>query len=117
MASYKIDTTTATLADTTATATLFRIGFADPATTDIVVRDAESRIKELEKANPELGGSVALTNGPAALPVAMVLAHHLAHRFAVVACFDPKCGGYIVAISHGDKYQVGDLIPGSEVTE
>ncbi len=115
MATYKIETVFVTA--NSAIATLFRIGFADPATTDIVVRDAEFRIKELEQANPELGGSVALTNGPAALPVAMVLAHHLAHRFETVACFDPKCCGYIVAITHGDKYKVGQVIQASAVTE
>ncbi|MFH1291602.1 MAG: CRISPR-associated protein Csx3, partial [bacterium] len=97
MASYKIETVSVSLNSNAAT--LFRIGFADPATTDIVVRDAEERIKQIEAEDLELGGKVALTNGPAALPVAMVLSHHLAHRFETVACFDPKCGGYIVAIT------------------
>ncbi|MFZ5365008.1 MAG: CRISPR-associated protein Csx3 [Patescibacteria group bacterium] len=112
MATYRIETSNVNVG--AAPATLFKIGFADPATTDVVVRDAEARIKELE-ASSEMGGAMALTNGPAALPVAMVLAHHLAHRYAVVACFDPKCAGYIVAISHGDKYHVGDLILASDV--
>ena len=49
-------------------------------------------------------------NGPASLPVAMVLCHKLAHRYQAVACFDPKLSKYVVAISHGGKYAVGDLL-------
>jgi CRISPR-associated protein Csx3 len=60
--------------------------------------------------NELAGGEVIRVNGPASLPVAMVLAHKLAHLYQAVACFDPKLGKYVVAIAHGDKYAVGDLV-------
>lgn len=102
-------------------ATLFRVGFGDPAQNDQIVRDAESRMTEVLAASAEkpesaddMGpanyGELALVNGPASLPVAMVLAHKLGHLFGAVACFDPKLGKYVVSIAHGGKYTVGQLI-------
>lgn len=85
-----------------------KIGFAEPAQNDAIVRDAAARLSELE---PELiGGELIKVNGPASLPVAMVIAHALGHKYAAVACFDPKLGKYVVAIAHGGRYQVGDLV-------
>ena len=92
-------------------ATLFRVGFGESAQNDQIVRDTQSRMEEL--ANEQ--GQIALINGPASLPAAIVVAHALIHRFAVVACFDPKMSGYVVASSHGGAYNVGDLIPASDV--
>ncbi|MDD4476574.1 MAG: CRISPR-associated protein Csx3 [Patescibacteria group bacterium] len=86
-----------------------KIGFGSPAQNDQIVKDAEARLDEMAKLG-ELGGEVIRINGPASLPVAMVLAHKLAHRYQAVACFDPKLSKYVVAIAHGDKYTVGDLI-------
>jgi CRISPR-associated protein Csx3 len=40
----------------------------------------------------------------------MMLAHKLAHLYQAVACFDPKLSKYVVAIAHGNKFTVGDLI-------
>ena len=36
--------------------------------------------------------------------------HGLGHLYETVAVFDPKLGKYVVSISHGAKYSVGDLI-------
>ena len=58
-----------------------------------------------------VGGRGVHFNGPASLPVAMALAHAVAHKFAYVACFDPKLSGYVVAISHHPEVRVGQLIP------
>lgn len=113
MAAFKIETTTVVVADVSAT--IFKIGFGDPATNSIIVRDVESRMKELEAGG--IGGRLALVNGPASLPAGVVMAHHLVHRFGAVAIFDPKMAGYVVAASHGEAWSLGDVIPASEVKE
>lgn len=94
-----------------APATLFRVGFGEPAQNDAIVRDAASRMAELA----EIGGELALINGPASLPAAVVISHGLIHRFAAVGVFDPKLDAYVVASSHGSVYGLGDLIPSAEV--
>ncbi len=77
---------------------------------DEIVRDAEKRLTEMIENGQLAGGELVKVNGPASLPVAMVIAHALAHRYQAVACFDPKLGKYVVSITHGGKYKVGDLI-------
>ena len=108
---YKVEKSNVTVSDKSGY--LFKVGFGDPAQNDAIVQDAQSRMLELETG--ESGGGVALVNGPASLPVAMVLAHHLAHRYDAVACFDPKISGYVVAICHGPTYSIGQVIPASDV--
>jgi CRISPR-associated protein Csx3 len=101
-------------------ATLLRIGFGSPAQNDAIVLEVAARMAEL-KAQPGFGGGVVLVNGPASLPVTVVIGHALAHQFGVVGIFDPKVGGpgggYVVALSHGGIYPVGAVIPASEVQE
>jgi CRISPR-associated protein Csx3 len=87
-----------------------RISFGDPAQNDQIVRDAAQRLDELVKSGQIAGGEIIRINGPASLPVAMTLAHGLGHLYQAVACYDPKLSSYVVAIAHGDKYRVGDLI-------
>ncbi len=111
MAYYNISPTPAIVAGTPAT--LFRVGFGEPAQNDKIVQAAEDRLAEFA----ELGGELALINGPASLPVAVVLAHHIVHRFAAVGVFDPKMAAYVVAAAHGGRYSVGDVIPAETVTE
>lgn len=89
---------------------ILRIGFGEPAQNDQIVRDAEALVNELVSSGQLGGGEVIRVNGPASLPVAMVLAHGLAHLYQAVACFDPKMSKYVVSIAHGDHYSVGDLI-------
>ncbi len=113
MATYKIETSQVSVAGKPVT--LFTVGFGDPAKNNAIVQDAESRMVELEAG--ELGGQLALVNGPATLPVVAVLTHHLVHRFGMVAVFDPKMVAYIVASSHGGDYAVGDVISAAEVKE
>lgn len=110
--------TTYIIARTPATATgqaadLLRVGFGQPAQNDQIVRDAERGLSALG----EMGGRLALINGPASLPVAVVLAHHLLHRYGAVGVFDPKLAAYVVAAAHGGNYTVGDLIPAADVVE
>lgn len=89
---------------------VLRVGFGDPAQNDQIVRDAKARLDEMIKDRILAGGSVLKINGPASLPVAIVIAHAVAHLYEVVGVFDPKLGKYVVSIAHGDKYQVGDLL-------
>lgn len=83
-----------------------RIGFSQPAENDRAVRDAAEAIRVLELP----GGRLVKFDGPCSLPVAMVLAHAVAHRFAAVAVRDPKLGSYIVVISHDPALPVGTRI-------
>ena len=100
MATYNISLSEGTL----------QIGFGTPAQNDEIVKDAEARLDELVLNGILAGGEMIRINGPASLPVAMVLAHKLAHLYGTVACFDPKLSKYVVAIAHGGKFAVGDLI-------
>jgi CRISPR-associated protein Csx3 len=101
MATYKIE-----LED----GNVLKLGFGDPAQNDQIVRDAYARLTEMMESGELSGGEIVKINGPASLPVAMVIAHAIAHRYGAVACFDPKLGKYVVSIAHGDQYSVGDLI-------
>lgn len=87
-----------------------KIGFGSPAQNDQIVRDAETRLNEMVASNELSGGAVLRVNGPASLPVAMVIAHAVGHLYGAVACFDPKLAKYVVAISHNPDFTVGDLI-------
>lgn len=89
---------------------ILRIRFGEPAQNDQIVKDAAECLDKLIKSKQILGGEVIRINGPVAVPVAMVLAHGLCHLYQAVACYDPKLTKYVVAIAHGDKYKVGDLI-------
>lgn len=83
-----------------------KVGFGASAQNDQIVKDATEALEALNLQ----GGKLIKVNGPASLPVAMVLAHQLAHRYGTVACFDPKLAKYVVAITHGGDYSLGDLI-------
>lgn len=89
---------------------VLKVGFGSPAQNDEIVKDAEARLGEMISSGELAGGNVIRVNGPASLPVAMVLAHKLGHLYQAVACFDPKLGKYVVSIAHGDQFTVGQLI-------
>jgi CRISPR-associated protein Csx3 len=84
---------------------LLKVAFGDPGQNDQIVKDAIKALDDLG----QIGGKTCLVNGPASLPVAMALAHRLVHLLTEVACFDPKLGAYVVAVSHGGR-PVGTLI-------
>ena len=87
-----------------------KIGFGEPAQNDQIVRDVVARLAEMEKAGELNGGGVIKLNGPASLPVAVAIAHGVSHLFETVAVFDPKLDKYIVSVTHGTDYSIGDLI-------
>jgi CRISPR-associated protein Csx3 len=89
---------------------VLKVGFGSPAQNDQIVKDAEARLDEMIGTGELAGGEIIKVNGPASLPVAMVLTHKLAHRYGTVACFDPKIGKYVVAVTHNPTTKVGDLI-------
>ncbi len=101
MASYKINLEEGNL---------LRVAFGDPAQNDQIVKDAVERLGELVATGELSGGPVIRINGPASLPVAVVIAHAVAHIYGAVAVFDPKLGKYVVAVSHDPQLKVGDLI-------
>ena len=93
--------------------TLFEVGFADPAKNDLKVRTLNDIIVELE--GYEARGSLALVNGSAALSVANELTPCLARKFEMVAYFNLKSVGYVVAISNDPNFRVASVIPAADV--
>jgi len=84
------------------------ISFGDTAGSNTqIVPDAIAAISALKLS----GGHGIHFNGRASLPVAMALAHAVAHLYEYVACFDPKLQGYVVAISHHATIRPGELLP------
>lgn len=89
---------------------VLKVGFGEPAQNDQIVKDAKLRLDEMISSGELAGGKVIKINGPASLPVAIAIAHAIAHLYEVVACFDPKLAKYVVAVVHGEGYAIGDLI-------
>ena len=91
---------------------ILRIAFGAPSDNDQIVRDAVARLDVMTRSGELSGGGLLKINGPASLPVAMVLGHKLSHLFEAIACFDPKLNKYVVVISHSPNpdYVVGNLI-------
>jgi CRISPR-associated protein Csx3 len=89
---------------------VLKVGFADPAQNDAIVADAVAKLNTMVESGELAGGHMIKINGPASLPVAVAIAHAIAHLYEVVAVFDPKLGKYVVSVSHGDQYRPGDLI-------
>ena len=82
------------------------LNFGEPANNDLVVPAAIEAIHNLRLP----GGRGVLFNGAASLPVAMALAHAVAHLYQFVACYDPKISRYVVVISHAAGMRPGDLL-------
>ena len=84
-----------------------RISFGVQAQNPQLVCDAVAAIRELDLD----GGKLVKFNGPGTLPIAMALAHEVAHLFGAVACFDPKIApGYVVCVAHGPEYELGQQL-------
>ena len=91
---------------------ILRIAFGKPSSNDQIVKDTIARLAEMTKTGELSGGGLLKVNGPASLPVAMVLGHKLSHLFEAIACFDPKLNKYVVVISHtpNPEFAVGNLL-------
>ena len=89
---------------------VLKVGFADPAQNDQIVRDAAAQLDKMTESGELSGGSLLKINGPASLPVASVLVHRVAHLYGAIGIFDPKLGKYVITITHSPVYKLGDLI-------
>lgn len=89
---------------------ILRIGFGEPGDNDQIVKDAVARLDAMIKTDALSDGGLLKVNGPASLPVAMVLGYRLSGLFETVACFDPKLNKYVIVISNSPDYTVGELI-------
>ncbi len=112
---YKIERSEVEIADHKAD--LYKVGFGAPAQNDQIVRDAELALVAIfDQIEEDLGpvtrgtDNLALVNGPASLPVAVVIANSLLQRYGAVAVFDPKMSGYVVSASNSPAMPVGMVI-------
>lgn len=101
MTTFKVE-----LADQTADRVNLEIGFVGEAENDRRVADAVAAIGTLKLS----GGPLVCFNGPCSMPVAMALAHAVAHLYGAVAVKDPKIRKFVVAISHRPDLAVGSLL-------
>ena len=90
---------------------ILTVKFGAESQNDRKVIDCKAQLDQMIESGELMGGGIMKVNGPASLPVAMVIAHALGHIFEAVACYDPKPNHYVVVIAHGGKYAVGDMIP------
>jgi CRISPR-associated protein Csx3 len=86
--------------------TALTVGFGEPASNALIVPDAIESVSALGLK----GGRGIKIDGPASIPVAMAIAHAVCHLYGFVACYDPKLGRFVVAISHDPSIRPGDLL-------
>lgn len=96
---------------------MLKLQFGAPAPGDVVVKEIVSGLKELDAAGELDGGGLLGVNGPCSLAGMAVLTHHLVHRFAAIAVFDPKLPVYIVVVSHDPRWTPGDRLATLDETE
>ncbi len=89
---------------------VLRVGFGESATNEQIICDAGARLDKLIQTGALGGGKLLKVNGPASMPVAMLLGHKLAHLYETVACYDPKLTHYVVVSTHGGEYSLGELV-------
>ena len=80
---------------------------------DRIVQDAETQLEKLISSGQLSGGKQLLINGRATVLASFAIANKVAHLYSSVAVFDPKLGDkgldrYVVVISHGQDYQIGE---------
>jgi CRISPR-associated protein Csx3 len=87
------------------------VGFVGAsATNDVIVKDVAATLAAMKANGVLAGGPLLKINGPASLPIAVVIAHAVTHLYGAVAVYDPKLLKYVVSVSHSPDYAVGDLI-------
>ena len=89
---------------------LLRVGFGAPAENTQLVVAVGEQLRRLDAAG-SLTGELLCLDGPMSLPIAFTLGHMVAHRYGAIAVFDPKLGGYVVAITHHPSLPLGMLLP------
>lgn len=117
---------------------LLKGSFGEPAQNDVICVELDKTMRSMKAEGILAGGPFAVKfDGPASLPVAGVLTHHLAHLYDAVGLRDPKVTvpgdqeytlpdgrvihtvldlsgkpipAFVVAVSHSDRHKVGDII-------
>ena len=87
-----------------------KMKFGEAATNDEIVTYVEKALKQKIETKEISGGEIIKLDWPASLPVAVVLAHKLAHLYGTIAVWDPKLGKFVVAVSHSGTFKVWDTI-------
>lgn len=89
---------------------MLKLGFGASAPGDAIVKDIVRGLAELDDAGDLDGGGLLGINGACTLAGMAAITHHLVHRFAAVAVFDPKLPAYIVVVSHDPRWSPGDRL-------
>ena len=89
---------------------VLKMSFGAPASNAEIVRDAIAEVERLTHSGELTPEKIIKLNGPASLPVAVALTNSLASSFEVIAVFDPKLNGYVVAISSDPEHEVGSIL-------
>lgn len=87
-----------------------KLKFGEAASNDEIVAYIEKILKQKIETKEILGWEIIKLDWPASLPVAVVLAHKLAHLYGTIAVRDPKMGKFVVAVSHSGNFKVWDMI-------
>lgn len=106
---YKMDLNTET--------GVLTIGFGAPSTNAEMVKIIPELIREIKRKSGPI--RVLKINGPASLPIAVMIGASLCGWYDVVSVFDPKLGGYVVVdVDHMSRawdvdnvYTLGVVIP------
>lgn len=103
---------------------MLRVGFVSgvSVTGDQIVKDALTQLDCLMTFGSLSGGSLLKIDGPASLAVSYLIAWKLSHPtllYKAIAVYDPKIGTngkktYIITITDGTEYQLGELIQTDE---
>ena len=88
---------------------------------DSIVKDTATQIEKLLESG-RLKGKLLKISGRASILASFVIASKIAHCYGAIALFEPKEGDtnidrYIVAVSHGTDYRVGDVLNFSSSTK
>lgn len=89
---------------------VLKLSFGVPASNVEIVRDVISEIERLTASGEMVPDKLIKLNGPAPLPVAVAITNGLSNSFEVIAVFDPKLNGYVVAISRNSEHEVGSIL-------
>lgn len=89
---------------------VLKLSFGTPASNTEIVKDAILEIERLKESGELVPQKLIKLNGPASLPAAVAITNGLSDTFEVIAVFDPKLNGYVVAISSDTEYDVGSII-------
>lgn len=96
---------------------LITVTIDSQASVDRQVRDVDSALRKLEREHGLAGGGLIYVRGPIEPHGFATVIHHLAHRFSAVAVavavdqsVDRQPSEFVVAVTHGGRYALGQLV-------